>query len=114
MNFAPYIAISTRSKARLPGGPFLRSEQTDNTNGMERTMSHIAYDTHADRSGFSLKGTFAVFSTLAGWLKRQMELHRVQRHLESMDDRLLNDIGLERADIHSAVWRGRRLGKRTL
>lgn len=73
-------------------------------------MSHVAYHSHADRSVSSLKGILTVFSKLMGSLKRSFELHRVQRHLEGMDDRLLNDIGLERADIHSAVWSGRKLG----
>lgn len=72
-------------------------------------MSHVAYHSHADRSAPSLNGTMSTLSKLTGWLRRWVELHRVQRHLEGMDDRLLNDIGLERADIHSAVWRGRKL-----
>jgi len=73
-------------------------------------MSHVAYNSHADHSGSTLKGNSAVFSNLTGRLVRWFELNRVQRHLEGMDDRLLNDIGLERADIHSAVWRGHKLG----
>ena len=73
-------------------------------------MSHVAYHSHVGESALSSKGIASVFSKLVGSLKRRVQLHRVERHLEGMDDRLLNDIGLERADIHSAVWRGRKLG----
>lgn len=31
-----------------------------------------------------------------------------ERYLETLDDRLLRDIGIERGDIHSLVWQGRK------
>ena len=72
-------------------------------------MSHVAYQDYRGRSEVSLKGLFSTLSKLVGSLKRRAELHTAELHLEGMDDRMLNDIGLERADIHSAVWRGHRL-----
>ncbi|MGI9416129.1 MAG: DUF1127 domain-containing protein [Hyphomicrobiales bacterium] len=72
-------------------------------------MSHVAYQAPAGPAGFSPKGRFSVFTKLTGWFEKRAKLHRMERHLTGLDDRLLNDIGLERADIHSAVWRGKKL-----
>ena len=34
-------------------------------------------------------------------------LYKAERELKSLDDRMLSDIGIERADIHNRVWFGR-------
>lgn len=74
-------------------------------------MSHVAYHSHGGESEVSLKGSVSFFAKLVDAVVRRVQLRRTQLHLEGMDDRLLNDIGLERADIHSAVWRGRKLSR---
>ncbi|MDP1701356.1 MAG: DUF1127 domain-containing protein [Aestuariivirga sp.] len=40
------------------------------------------------------------------WIIRQIEIHRARRHLEALPDRLLRDIGIHRAMIHSAARHG--------
>lgn len=72
-------------------------------------MSHVAYQEYRGHSDFSLKGLFSALSQFVGSLSRKVQLHRAELHLAGMDDRMLNDIGLERADIHSAVYRGQRI-----
>jgi uncharacterized protein YjiS (DUF1127 family) len=41
---------------------------------------------------------------LMGRLKGFVSRSRAERQLRQLDDRLLNDIGLKRNDISSAVW----------
>ncbi len=72
-------------------------------------MSQVAYQAPLGHAGFSIKGPVSVFTKLTAWFEKRSQLQRMERHLNTLDDRLLNDIGLERADIHSAVWRGKKL-----
>lgn len=41
---------------------------------------------------------------LMGTVKAYMSRTRAERQLRQLDDRLLADIGLKRADISSSVW----------
>ncbi len=43
-------------------------------------------------------------SRIANNVKTYAHRRRVQARLESLDDRMLADIGLERADIRAHVW----------
>jgi uncharacterized protein YjiS (DUF1127 family) len=45
---------------------------------------------------------------LPGMLWREIQLRRATRRLHGMDDRMLGDIGIGRADIDTAVRHGRR------
>ncbi len=42
-----------------------------------------------------------------GKIAHMRALYRAERELKGLDDRILKDIGIERADIHSKVWGGR-------
>lgn len=41
------------------------------------------------------------------WLKHYRAMRRAERDLLALDDRLLDDIGIERSKIHRMVWNGR-------
>lgn len=42
------------------------------------------------------------------WLKHYRAMRRAERDLLALDDRLLDDIGIERVNIHNMVWNGRK------
>lgn len=52
--------------------------------------------------------SLAAALALPARLWREVQLRRATRRLEGMDDRMLGDIGISRADIDSAVRSGRR------
>ena len=41
------------------------------------------------------------------WVKHYRAMRRAERDLLALDDRLLNDIGIERSNIHHMVRNGR-------
>ncbi len=41
------------------------------------------------------------------WVKHYRAMRRAERDLLALDDRLLNDIGIERSNIHQMVRNGR-------
>jgi uncharacterized protein YjiS (DUF1127 family) len=45
---------------------------------------------------------------VAGGIRHFVTVSRAERQLESLDDRLLADIGLRRSEIHRMVWGARR------
>jgi uncharacterized protein YjiS (DUF1127 family) len=47
---------------------------------------------------------FGVISRMVGNVRWYLNRRKVQQRLEALDDRLLEDIGLNRADISSYVW----------
>ena len=59
-------------------------------------MSQVAYQAPLGHAGFSTKGPVSVFTKLTAWFEKRSHLRRMERHLSTLDDRLLNDIGLER------------------
>jgi uncharacterized protein YjiS (DUF1127 family) len=108
----PICPLATDPKRASIGACLDDQSKPTNTGNMERLMSHVAYQEYRGRSVFSLKGLFSALSEFVGSLTRRAQLHRAELHLAGMDDRMLNDIGLDRADIHSAVFRGRRISDR--
>ncbi len=66
-------------------------------------MSHAAYGTTTGHGAPSLKGSLSVFTRIAGWIAKSHQTRAAERHLHSMDDRQLTDIGLSRSDIHDFV-----------
>ncbi len=52
------------------------------------------------------KGVFNFPTRVWNALVSHFEMKAAQRQLETLDDRLLADIGIERADIPSKVWGG--------
>ncbi len=72
-------------------------------------MAAIHYNTSvpavgAARADVSLtERLYGVFN----WLKHFRAMRRAERDLLALDDRLLDDIGIERANIHNMVWNGR-------
>lgn len=73
-------------------------------------MSNVHY-THAAGAvaqGAATEATFAararaMVSRLIAWRK----LTLAERELSSLDDRMLEDIGIPRSEIHQRVWSGR-------
>lgn len=70
-------------------------------------MAHI--DTH------SASGAFSGHGSLLGRIRRffanlneAWQLARAERDLNALDDRMLNDIGIRRSEIHDRVWGGRK------
>ena len=54
-----------------------------------------------DSAGFDLFGQISRTVSNFRWY---MSRRKVQKRLEALDDRLLEDIGLARADIKNYVW----------
>ncbi len=67
-------------------------------------MSHVTYNSHAGYDVLSVEGIVSVFKNVTAWFVKRAQLRATERHLYSLDDRQLNDIGLCRADIHDVVW----------
>lgn len=63
-------------------------------------MNTITYGREAVRNQGVTMGT-----GLLGRVKTYMSKSRAERQLSQLDDRLLADIGLNRADIGRIVWR---------
>ena len=55
------------------------------------------------------QGWIAAALTVPTRLWREVQLRRATRRLEGLDDRMLGDIGLGRADIEGAVRNGRHI-----
>jgi len=70
-------------------------------------MGHAVYGSHVEHGVLSLKGVASMISHLPSTLIARARLRATERHLRSLDDRQLADIGICRADIHDVVW-GRR------
>ena len=69
------------------------------------TIQSITHTAAPAATANPLKG---VINTLQGWcatLLRAYERREAVRRLQNLDDRLLRDIGIARADIHQAVNR---------
>ena len=66
--------------------------------------------TSFDRDGSARStGTLPNFlSRIAGGVRGYLSRAEAERQLESLDERLLNDIGLKRSEIHRMVWGGGR------
>ncbi len=47
-------------------------------------------------------------SRIAGGVRGYLSRAEAERQLEALDERLLNDIGLKRSEIHRMVWGGGR------
>ena len=54
--------------------------------------------------GADSKGFFNLPTKVWNGVNRFFRLVTVERQLHALDDRMLADIGIERADIHSRVW----------
>lgn len=59
-------------------------------------------------AGVPERTALAAALALPARLWREVQLRRATRKLEGMDDRMLGDIGISRADIEGAVRAGRR------
>jgi uncharacterized protein YjiS (DUF1127 family) len=68
--------------------------------------------TTIDRSGTATPSVLRLVPEIAGRIIKAVveyaERARAEQQLASLDDRLLRDIGVSRADIHSMVWGGGR------
>jgi uncharacterized protein YjiS (DUF1127 family) len=51
------------------------------------------------------KGRFVLLTRLKSWFKAGVQARRAARELASLDDRMLRDIGVSRADIQRVVRR---------
>ena len=71
-------------------------------------MSYVAYQSRSVGSARPLTDHASFISRMFATLTRYYRLRQVERHLRSLDDRLLHDIGLERSDIGDVVWKGQR------
>lgn len=71
-------------------------------------MSYVAHQSRSVGSARPLTDASSFVSRMTAAVTRYFRLRRVERHLRSLDDRLLHDIGLERADIEDVVWKGHR------
>ena len=70
-------------------------------------MSTMSFDRegNADRL---LSQAPNLLSRIAGGVRGYLSKAEAERQLESLDERLLNDIGLKRSDIRHMVWGGGR------
>jgi uncharacterized protein YjiS (DUF1127 family) len=70
-------------------------------------MTTMSYDRegNADRL---LSAAPSFLSRIAGGVRGYLSKAEAERQLESLDERLLNDIGLKRSDIRRMVWGGGR------
>lgn len=71
-------------------------------------MSTIHYNSAAGAHGAAAEATLAgrakgLLARLVSWRK----LTLAERELNSLDDRMLEDIGVPRGEIHQRVWDGR-------
>ena len=61
-----------------------------------------------ERSGSAAPKALPNFlSRIAGGVRGYLSRAEAERQLEALDERLLNDIGLKRSEIHRMVWGGR-------
>ncbi|MFW6077097.1 MAG: DUF1127 domain-containing protein [Hyphomicrobiales bacterium] len=56
----------------------------------------------------ALNATPNFLSRIASGVRGYLTRAEAERQLEALDERLLNDIGLKRSEIHHMVWGGRR------
>lgn len=66
-------------------------------------MSTLSFEraAGADRPFRSLPG---FLTRIAGGVRTYLSRAQAERYLESLDDRLLSDMGLRRSEIHQMVW----------
>jgi uncharacterized protein YjiS (DUF1127 family) len=64
------------------------------------SIEHAA--AHCAEQGFRQRITSAVAATIAAW-RRHVEMRRAERRLYEFSDRMLEDIGVKREDIATAV-----------
>lgn len=57
----------------------------------------------ADRPSRILPG---FLTRIAGGVRTYLSRAQAERYLETLDDRLLSDMGLRRSEIHQMVWGG--------
>lgn len=70
-------------------------------------MNTTTITRHGAGHGFLPASIREFFSRLANGVADYMRRSHTERELESLDDRLLADIGLMRSDIRHLVWGGR-------
>lgn len=70
-------------------------------------MATLSFDRegNADRL---LNAAPGFLSRIAGGVRSYITRADAERQLEALDERLLNDIGLKRSEIHRMVWGGGR------
>lgn len=67
-------------------------------------MSSITFDYNTNVLGTLARGIVSPFAAVAAFATGYIARRNAERRLASLDDRLLEDIGINRVDIHDIVW----------
>ncbi len=70
-------------------------------------MTTMSFDREGN-AGRTMSGLPNYLSRIAGGIRGYLTRAEAERQLESLDERLLNDIGLKRSEIRQMVWGGGR------
>ncbi len=67
-------------------------------------MASITFEYNTSIFGSLVRGVTGLFASVSDMVGGYFARRAAEQRLASLDDRLLNDIGIERADIHDMVW----------
>ena len=70
-------------------------------------MSSITFEYNTSVLGTLTRSIVSPFGALADVATRYFARLSAERRLAALDDRLLDDIGINRVDIHDIVWHGK-------
>jgi uncharacterized protein YjiS (DUF1127 family) len=74
----------------------------------EKEMAMATMSFQREGIAASTGGLPNFLSRIAGGVRGYLSRAEAERQLEALDERLLNDIGLKRSEIHRMVWGGGR------
>ena len=67
-------------------------------------MSSITFEYNTSVFATVVRSIAAPFAALTETVSGYVARRNAERRLEALDDRLLSDIGINRAEIHDIVW----------
>ncbi len=70
-------------------------------------MSSITFEYNTSVLGTLARGVASPFAAIADFTTGYIARRNAERRLAALDDRLLQDIGIHRVDIHDIVWHGK-------